>query len=73
MELNNFKLKEKIDNLYNQLRQSAATFIYNPKEIEQIRQSIFELQKNCLHEYKNGKCIYCRKEQENVDQKKRYL
>ena len=66
-------IKQKVDALYEKLTKSAATFIYNPEEIGKIRQEIFELQKKCYHEYVNGKCIYCRKEQGNADEEKRYL
>ena len=67
MELNNFQIKERIDYLYNQLRETAATFIYKPNEIEKIKQGIYELQNKCNHKYENGRCIYCRKEEKNVN------
>lgn len=70
---NHKTIKEQVDNLYEKLIQSAMTFVYKPDEITKIRNDIFELQNKCFHEYVNGKCIYCRKEQENVDEKKRYL
>lgn len=73
MDYDKFEIKNKINDLYNQLQQSAATFIYNPNEIEKIRQDIFKLQEKCFHKYENDKCIYCRKEQGNVDEEKRYL
>ena len=66
-------IKQQIDNLYQKLAESAMTFVYKPDEIEKIRQNIFELQNKCLHEYVDGKCIYCRRVQGNVDEKKRYL
>ena len=67
MALDNFEIKGRIDYLYTELRQTAATFIYKPDEIEKIKQCIFELQDQCNHEYQNGRCIYCRKEKEDVD------
>ena len=67
MELDNFQIKEKINWLYNDLARAAATFIYNPDEIKEIKNQIFELQEKCNHEYVNRKCIYCRKEENNVD------
>lgn len=70
---NDKTIKEQIDKLYEKLTQSAMSFIYKPDEIEKIRQDIFELQEHCFHEYVNGKCIYCRRLQGNVDETKRYL
>lgn len=67
MELNNFEIKERIDYLYTQLRNSAATFIYKPDEINKIKQCIYELQDQCNHKYENKRCIYCRKEENNVN------
>ena len=63
MDYDNFKLKDEIDILYNQLTKSAATFVLKPNEIKQIKQNIFELQNKCNHKFENGKCIYCRKEE----------
>lgn len=71
--MENVSIKKQIDELYEKLIKSAATFIYNPDEINKIRQDIFELQNKCHHYFKNGECIYCRKEQGNVDEEKRYL
>ena len=56
-------IKKQINSLYEKLAQSAATFIYKPDEIKKIKQDIFELQEKCEHEFKNGKCIYCRKDE----------
>ena len=64
---NDLTIKQQIDNLYQKLAESAITFVYKPGEIEKIRQNIFELQNKCNHEYKNGKCIYCRKDEKNVN------
>lgn len=64
---NNFIIKQQVDELYDKLIKSSATFIYNPNELNKIRTDIFNLQENCNHKYENGKCIYCRKEQENAD------
>ena len=67
MALDNFQIKERTDYLYNELRKTAATFIYKPDEINKIKQCIYDLQDQCNHEYINGKCIYCRKEENNVN------
>ena len=66
-------VREKIDKLYEQLVRSAATFIYKPDELRKINEQIYELQSKCSHKFENGKCIYCRKEQGNADEEKRYL
>ena len=63
MDYDKYALKKEIDNLYEELRKSAATFILKPHEIEEIRERFFKLQEKCEHEFKNGKCIYCRKEE----------
>lgn len=63
MEYDNFKIKEEVDNLYEKLVRSAATFVFKPNEIKQIKQEIFNLQKQCKHKFINGKCVYCRKEE----------
>ena len=63
MALDKFQIKERADYLYNELRGMASTFIYNPDKIEKIRKCIFDLQDQCNHEYQNGRCIYCRKEE----------
>ena len=67
MALDNFKIKKRIDYLYTELRKTAATFVYKPDEIETIKKCIFDLQNQCNHEYENGRCIYCRKEEHNAD------
>ena len=61
--VNNFEIREKVDNLYEKLVRSAATFIFKPNEIKQIKEQIFNLQEQCNHKFENGKCIYCRKEE----------
>lgn len=71
--MENVNIKERIDYLYTELRNTAATFVYKPDEIAKIKQCIYELQDQCNHEYQNGRCIYCRKEQDNADEEKRYL
>lgn len=63
MALDKFEIKKRIDYLYNELRQTAATFVYKPDEIKKLKDCIYNLQHECNHEYKNGKCIYCRKEE----------
>lgn len=64
---NDNQIKIEIDDLYNKLSKNAATFIYNPTIIKDIRNKIFELQNKCNHNFQNGVCIYCRKEEKNAD------
>lgn len=61
--VNNFEIREKVNDLYEKLVHSAATFIFKPNEIKQIKEQIFNLQEQCNHKFENGKCIYCRKEE----------
>lgn len=39
-----------------------TSFVLNP-EVETIRKEIEELQKNCPHEFVDGECKYCGKEE----------
>ena len=39
-----------------------TSFVLNP-EVENIRKEIEELQKNCPHEFVDGECKYCGKEE----------
>lgn len=39
-----------------------TSFVLNP-EVENVRKEIEELQKNCPHEFVNGECKYCGKEE----------
>jgi len=63
MENGNF-IKQKIDELQTKLAMSAATFIYKPNELNNIKNQIFELQNKCEHKFENGKCIYCKKKED---------
>lgn len=40
-----------------------ATFVLNP-EAQKIQNEIYELQKKCPHEFENGECKFCGKEEE---------
>lgn len=40
-----------------------ATFVLNP-EAQKLMNEITELQSECPHEYVNGECKYCGKEEE---------
>lgn len=62
MENDNY-IKQKVDDLFEKLVKSAASFIYKPDEIKRIKEDIYKLQNKCEHKYENGKCIYCRKEE----------
>ena len=51
--VNNFEIREKVDDLYEKLVRSAATFIFKPNEIKQIKEQIFSLQEQCNHKHSN--------------------
>ena len=53
-------IRMEINKFYNQLDNSFknSTFILN-KDIEIINNKIFELRKQCNHEFKDGICIWC--------------
>lgn len=56
-------IKQKIDS-NNELIASElipGMFVLNPK-INALMQENLELQKQCKHEFYNGKCIFCYKE-----------
>ena len=48
--MENDNIKERIDFLYQELRNTAATFIYQPDKIKKIKDCIYELQNECKHE-----------------------
>ena len=51
------KKKQRIEELFD-----PTTFVLN-KEVEALQQDIAELQKNCPHEFNEGVCKYCGKEE----------
>lgn len=53
-------IRMEINKFYNQLDNNFknSTFILN-KDIEIINNKIFELRKQCNHEFKDGICIWC--------------
>ena len=51
------KKKQRIEELFD-----PTTFVLN-KEVEALQQDIAELQKNCPHEFSEGVCKYCGKEE----------
>lgn len=61
--MENVDIKKEIEVLFQKLAESAATFVFKPNEIKQIKENIFNLQEQCEHTFENGKCIYCRKEE----------
>ena len=52
------KKKQRIEELLD-----LTTFVLN-KEVEALQQDIAELQKDCPHEFEEGVCKYCEKEEE---------
>lgn len=51
------KKKQRIEELFD-----PTTFVLN-KEVEALQKDIAELQKNCPHEFNEGVCKYCGKEE----------
>lgn len=51
------KKKQRIEELFD-----PTTFVLN-KEVEALQQDIAELQKDCPHEFNEGVCKYCGKEE----------
>ena len=51
------KKKQRIEELLD-----PTTFVLN-KEVEALQQDIAELQKDCPHEFNEGTCKYCGKEE----------
>lgn len=51
------KKKQRIEELLD-----PTTFVLN-KEVEALQQDIAELQKDCPHEFNEGICKYCGKEE----------
>lgn len=51
------KKKQRIEELLD-----PTTFVLN-KEVVELQNDIAELQKECPHEYENGTCKYCGKEE----------
>lgn len=61
------EIKQKIDanNLMIKTLSNHSFFVLNTKVLSLLKENV-ELQNQCKHEFVNGKCIYCYKE-ENVD------
>lgn len=51
------KKKERIEELFD-----PTTFVLN-KEAQKLQEEITELQENCPHEFNEGICKYCGKEE----------
>lgn len=60
------EIKVKIDELSRQIEERIITdhFTLN-KDIMEIENKIADLQAQCPHQFENGICIYCQKE--NID------
>lgn len=59
----NLEIKEQIDRYRQIMRNSSRTQFVLLPEIEEMANKIKELQEVCPHEFKDGRCIYCGKEQ----------
>ena len=55
-------IKTRIAELKDALEKGQTSFILS-RELRSYRKEIKELQSICEHEYQNGMCIYCEKEE----------
>jgi hypothetical protein len=60
------EIYEKVEQKFKRMEElfDPTTFVLN-KESKQLEKEIRELQAQCLHEYVNGVCKFCRKEQQH--------
>lgn len=56
-------IKDRIRELKDALEKGQSSFILS-RELRAYRKEIKELQSICEHEYENGICIYCTKEED---------
>lgn len=64
--MDKFAIKERVDFIKETIKNSVDNFVLN-KEIKQYRKELHNLQKKCPHEFVNGECIYCGKEEKKDD------
>lgn len=57
------EIKTKIEKLERELEENLdpTTFVLNARVLE-IQEEIDKIRKECTHKYKDGECIYCKKE-----------
>lgn len=64
--MDKFAIKERVKFIKEAIKNSMDNFVLN-KEIRQYRKELRNLQKNCPHEFINGECVYCGKEEKKND------
>lgn len=63
--MNNFEIKQRIDQNNKVIQEllTPSSFVLN-NTISELLKENEELQKQCKHEFEDGYCIYCYKEEE---------
>lgn len=57
------EIKMKVDEIDNKIAEAVRTFILSP-ELKDLMEEKAALRAQCVHEFENGKCIYCGKEED---------
>lgn len=58
------EIRKQIDEIYQEIENllNPSSFVLKP-EVAILNDEIEKLQKQCSHEFENGQCIYCDKEE----------
>lgn len=60
--MDKFQLKIKAADLMKKIENCYTQFIFDPN-INEYEEELNKLQRQCIHQYENGHCIWCGKEQ----------
>lgn len=57
------EIKQAVERLEKEMEEvlDPSTFVLSARAIE-IQEEITKIQNECVHKYKDGECIYCKKE-----------
>ena len=67
--MNGSEIKKKIDEDNEKLAELATpSFFTLNKQVYELLQEVNYLQGLCVHEFKDGVCIFCGKEEENKEE-----
>ena len=61
--MDKFQLKIKAADLRKKIENCYTQFLFDPN-IKEYKEELDKLQKQCIHQYENGHCIWCGKEEE---------
>lgn len=61
--MDKFQLKIKAADLRKKIQNCYTQFLFDPN-INEYKEELDKLQKQCIHQYENGYCIWCGKEEE---------